>query len=308
MDTRDGSEALKENIEVSVKQPKNYDEQVALIVKKGFIVDDKDSCAMFLHKANYYRLSAYFLPFRKADGTYFPNVSFQRVQSIYEFDGRIRGVLFKCIEEIELYLRSQLSYYSAHHHGTLGYLEEGTFSEKHDQERFLNLVNGCIEENKRTLVVQHHKEKYSGKFPVWVIIEFFSMGMLSYFYADMKTNEQKELAKDLYGTTATCMKSWLRCITVLRNRCAHYSRLYYWSFPALPKMPEGIDFKANRRLFTQIMVLKFLYPDKDKWNANPLAELEAVIEEYGKDISLKHIGFPDNWVDLLRYESFCVEK
>lgn len=301
MDTRDNSDASKENTTVPVKQPKSYDEQVALIEKKGFIIDDRESCAMFLHKANYYRLSAYFLPFRKGDGTYFPNIRFQRIQRIYEFDGKIRNFLFKCIEEIELYLRSQLSYYSAHHHGPLGYLEKDVFSERHDQDRFLELVNSCIEENKRTLVVKHHKEKYSGQFPIWVIIEFFSMGMLSYFYADMKTNEQKELAKELYGTTVACLKSWLRCITVLRNRCAHYSRLYYWSFPALPKMPDNISFTVNRRLFTQVMVIKFLYPEKDKWNANVLTELEAIIEEYRKDISLKHIGFPDNWVDLLRY-------
>lgn len=29
-------------------------------------------------------------------------------------------------------------------------------------------------------------EKYGGKFPLWVIIEFFSMGMLSYFYSTLK--------------------------------------------------------------------------------------------------------------------------
>ncbi|MCC8104982.1 MAG: Abi family protein [Clostridiales bacterium] len=301
MGTKDNSEATTEKSSALVKQPKSYNEQVSLIEKKGFIVDDRDSCAIFLHKANYYRLSAYFLPFRKADGTYFQNVSFHRIQRIYEFDGRIRSLLFECIEEVELYLRSQLSYYSAHHHGALGYLEKDVFSERHDQKRFLELVNACIEENKRTLVVQHHKEKYSGKFPIWVIVEFFSMGMLSYFYADLKTNEQKELAKELYGTTVACLKSWLRCITDLRNRCAHYSRLYYWSFPALPKMPESADFKANRKLFTQIMVIRFLYPEKDKWNANVLVELEVIIEEYRNDISLKHVGFPDNWVDLLKY-------
>ncbi|WP_243175966.1 Abi family protein [Dorea hominis] len=36
--------------------------------------------------------------------------------------------------------------------------------------------------HKSTSVVQHHKEKYGGNFPIWVIVEFFSMGMLSYFY------------------------------------------------------------------------------------------------------------------------------
>ena len=61
-------------------------------------------------------------------------------------------------------------------------------------------------------------------------------------------------------------KSWLRCITDLRNRCAHYSRLYDWSFTALPKMPKESVAPQNRKLFSQILVLKRLYPDKKEWN------------------------------------------
>ncbi len=286
---------------VQMKQPKTYEEQVALIKEKGFLVDDEKACSDFLHGANYYRLSAYFLPFRKKDGSYYQGVPFHRIQRIYEFDGKIRNVLFECIEEIEFYLRTQLAYYSGHTYGTLGYLDKDNFSDKHNEERFLSRINGCIEENARTLVVQHHREKYDGKFPIWVIIEFFSMGMLSYFYADMKTEDQKILAKEMYGASVPCLKSWLRCITDLRNRCAHYARLYYWLFPALPKIASGTEYSADHRLFTQIMVLKFLYPDPEKWNTYVMAEINELIEEYRDDISFRHIGFPKNWKDTLQY-------
>ncbi len=256
-----------------------------------------------MHRANYYRLSAYFLPFRKSDGTYFQDVDFCRVQRIYEFDGRVRNILFHCIEEIEFYLRTQLAYFSGHNHGALGYLEESTFSNKHDHREFLKHVNSCIEENKGTPVVKHHMDKYSGKFPIWVIIEFFSMGMLSYFYADLKTKDQKIFAKEMYGTSPQYLKSWLHCITDLRNRCAHYARLYYWSFPALPKMPQESTFEVDHKLFTQIMTLKFLYPEPEKWNLNLFSEIETLLEKYEKDISLRHIGFPQNWRVLLKYNT-----
>ncbi len=286
-----------------MKQPKTYEEQVELIEGKGFLVNNKEECVSFLHKANYYRLSAYFLPFQKPDGSYFKGVSFLRIQRIYEFDGRVRNILFQCIEEIEFYLRTQLAYFSGHNHGTLGYLNRETFSEKHNHERFLQRIDECIDENKGTLVVKHHKKKYDGQFPIWVIIEFFSMGMLSYFYADLKPEEQKILAKEMYNTSLQCLKSWLRCITDLRNRCAHYSRLYYWSFPSLPKLPPDNKFNVNHKLFTQIMVLKFLYPEPEKWNENQFAKIKALIEEYKNDISLKHIGFPENWEEILQYKS-----
>jgi len=48
-------------------------------------------------------------------------------------------------------------------------------------------------ENRRTLVVKHHQGKYGGQFPIWVIIEFFSMGMLSYCYSDLKSEDQKTI-------------------------------------------------------------------------------------------------------------------
>ena len=117
------------------------------------------------------------------------------------------------------------------------------------------------------------------------------MGMLSYFYADLQSGDQKYIAKEIYDTSVACLKSWLRCITDLRNRCAHYSRLYYWSFTALA--PQ------NRKFFSQILVLKLLYPDKKEWNSKVMTELRAVIEEYEDDISLKHIGFPQDWYEQL---------
>ena len=60
---------------VMMKSPKTYEEQVEIIKRKGFIVDDDETCKSFLKQANYYRLSAYFLPFRNADGTYFENIN-----------------------------------------------------------------------------------------------------------------------------------------------------------------------------------------------------------------------------------------
>lgn len=52
-----------------VKDPITYDEQVKQISGKGFIIEDVDACKEFLKQASYYRLLAYYLPFKKKDGT-----------------------------------------------------------------------------------------------------------------------------------------------------------------------------------------------------------------------------------------------
>ncbi|MCC8196522.1 MAG: Abi family protein [Ruminococcus sp.] len=282
-----------------VKSPKTYEEQLEIIKNKGFIVENDKNCIDFLHRANYYRLSAYFLPFKMEDGTYLDDVKFERIQHIYDFDVRMRAILFGYIEEIELYLRTQMAYEMAHKYGALGYLNPENFSNEHDDEKFREHLERCIEDNKRSLVVKHHKEKYGGQFPIWVIIEFFSMGMLSYYYADLKMADQKQLARTMYGTNSICLKSWLRCITELRNLCAHSARLYARTFTSVPRVAKNVSYQPDRKLFSQIMVLKELYPMKNRWNSNVAAEISALVDEYSEDISLRHIGFPENWRELL---------
>ena len=126
------------------------------------------------------------------------------------------------------------------------------------------------------------------------------MGTLSYLYADLLTPDKKQIAATSFNTSADCLQSWLRCLTDLRNRCAHYSRLYYWIFSAVPKTPQNAPYTFDRKLFSQILMLKYLYPDKSKWNSSVYISIETLDDEYLPDISLKHIGFPENWKELLK--------
>ena len=174
------------------------------------------------------------------------------------------------------------------------------YSQKHNARSFQSRVKSCVEKNKNSPIIQQSQAKNDGLIPLWVIIEFFSMGMLSYLYGDMKAQDQKKLARSLYNTGVKQMESWLHCLTDLRNRCAHYLRLYYWSFASMPKMPRDFVFESDRRLFSQLLVLKFLYPDRREWNFKMMAVLKPLMEEYERDILLEHIGFPKNWEEMLK--------
>ncbi|MBQ4514794.1 MAG: Abi family protein [Anaerolineaceae bacterium] len=74
-------------------------QQVALIKEKGFVVDDAQKCEKFFERNNYYRVSAFLLPFRRSNGTYIANSSFQKVLSIDTFDSKIRNLLTRAIEQ-----------------------------------------------------------------------------------------------------------------------------------------------------------------------------------------------------------------
>lgn len=119
--------------------------------------------------------------------------------------------------------------------------------------------------------------------------------MLSYFYNDLTTADKKTFA----GANYKEMVSWLRCCTDLRNICAHYGRLYYRIFSA---MPTGfrITEPAKRRLWGAMLAVKALYPSPEKWNLEFMPALEALFEEYKEDIDLYHMALPNDWSDQLR--------
>lgn len=286
-----------------LKPATTYDEQLNKMKQRGCVIADEVWAKNILQQINYYRLTAYFLPYKKPDETYAKGTTFNNMYRIYEFDRKLRYLLFTTIEEVEIMLRAQLSYYHAHKYGALGYEDKEKFNNKHNHDRFINQIAEDIEHNKNKPTVKHHREFYEGKFPVWVIIELFTMGQLSFFYSDMLRADKKAIAKNLYGTTDTNMESWLKCLTELRNNCAHYSRLYDTVLISTPATPKSFSYTLRNKVFDYIVVLKFLYYDPIKWNYEFMPNLEALISEYESSITFECIGFPQNWQKILKAQN-----
>jgi len=283
-----------------VKPFKSYDKQIEILRSRGCVVESDEECRQQLARINYYRLSAYFLPYKNHDESYVRKVSFRRVIDTYEFDRRLQNILMLAIEEAEINLRSKLAYYHANQYGPLGYMDPETHAPGYNHAAFLKLFWGQVSSNDTSLVAKHHMREYGGNFPIWVAVEFFSFGMLSRFYSDLKPSDRRRLAHDVYICgDPDGIKSWLRCCTDLRNICAHYGRLYYRIFSAIPRGitvsgREG-DKYAQRRLFSSIMALRKLYPDPVKWDSEVVEAISALIERYENSIELWHIGFPEDW-------------
>ena len=102
---------------MELKPATTFDEQIEKLCSRHCIIRDPAFCRAILEQVNYYRLTAFFLPFKNPDGTYTDGTSFYRVYRIYEFDRRLRGILFSAIEQIEVYLRTQLAYFHGHKYG-----------------------------------------------------------------------------------------------------------------------------------------------------------------------------------------------
>lgn len=150
---------------VSVKMPFTYQDQIEAIKQKGCNVEDDDFCLEVLKNIGYYRLSAYFLPFKKDQQTNI-KFTFNNVCRLYEFDRELRNLLFKTIEVVEVKARTVFSHYFAFKYGALGYENDEAFNSYFDREKFDEIIKSQIDNNKKRLFVKHYLDKYEGQFPI----------------------------------------------------------------------------------------------------------------------------------------------
>ncbi|PTY39685.1 Abi family protein [Brachyspira hampsonii] len=296
---------------MDIKHPYKYEEQLQKLKDRGCIINDDKKCISILESVNYYNFSAYFLPFKQSNGSYINGTSFEKVFNIYEFDRKLHTILFNALEDIYIFIRAKIAYYHVHKYGALGYLDETNFYNKNSDQKYINKkieyhkkfienFKREVKNNNEVLFVKHYIDKYNSNFPIWAAAKIFTFGMLSTFFANLKLEDQKILAKDMYNITAKKLESWLHCCTDLRNICAHYGRLYYRIFPSIPKRMNNLDNNSERKLWGAILSVKELYPFKEKWNDEILHNFINLIDEYKNDIDFVHIGFPEKWKDYLK--------
>ncbi|MCL2020428.1 MAG: Abi family protein [Oscillospiraceae bacterium] len=286
-----------------VKEPATVEAQLMKLEHRGCFIEDKTYAKYILEKINYYRLANYFAVFWENDKRYRQGTSFNKVLRLYEFDRRLRGHLLIFLEEIEISMRAVISNFHALKYGALGYLNESTFGQAHHHHRFISRVERLIETNTDLGFVSHHNRKYSGAFPLWVIMELFSFGMLAYFFSDMHKQDKKEIAERHFNRSESAIsarhiESWLESLAELRNHCAHYNRLYAAEIKPAPKTLEDLSLKMDGSLFSFIYVIKLMNMYLSG-SENIKTNLSALLEEYGDVVDLKVMGFPENWDETL---------
>ena len=281
------------------KLPTTYKEQVEILKSRNIIIEDEIFCINVLSRVNYYRFTAYMLPF-KISNSHYSNVAFETIYNIYEFDQKLRSLLLSALEEIEITFRAKLAYYHAHKFGSLGYLDSTNYNSKHRHDSFIDEFNKLVKKNRDNLFVMHHIHNYRGEFPIWVAVELFSFGMISKFYADMIPKEQKSFSRQAYDIGFMQLESWILCLSALRNRCAHHMRLYSYNFNKWPKNTKEME--LSNKIFDLIYIMKYFYLNTDKWRNSFLQDLVSLVEEYAVHIDLDCIGFPKDWETALRRE------
>ena len=231
---------MKTSVSTDIKKPTTFKEQVQILMSRNLIIDDEEEAIFILQKVSYYRLSAYMLTYKTEDGLY-EGASIKDIYDLYTFDKKLRNLLLPLLEDIEITFRTHISYLLAHKYGALGYKDNKNFKEKSYHETMLESLKQEIDRSDEVFV-SHHKRKYKGEFPIWVIIEVATFGDLSKMYSNLLDEDKDEIAEKHYNTKGEYVRTWLHSLSYLRNKCAHYSRLYNRKMTVTPKL-----FRADRR-------------------------------------------------------------
>lgn len=238
----------------------SFEDQVELLTERGLVVTDNTAALDYLDRLGYYRLSAYWYPFRDyvleaTEGTrqinvryldkFVKNAKFQDAVELYVFDKKLRLLALDALERIEVAVRVDIAYLLGKRdpfayenptelHGNFS--RQNNRSSKH--ERWLSKYQSILERSSEEFVA-HYKQTYGFPLPIWVAIELWDFGLLSWFFGGMKYLDKESLAEKYGVGSGQAFGSWIRGFNYVRNICAHHSRLWNRNMVERPMMSNG---------------------------------------------------------------------
>lgn len=275
------------------------DEQIKLLKSRGLLISNIDKARLILRNTNYYRLSAYTLPFEKKDininerlHLFRTDASLDRVIRFYDYDSEIRSLLFSLICDIEVYFKSRIAYTLAVKYNNPFLLyDSNIFRITQEYSEVIKYLKAEIIRSKETFI-HHFKNKYiesdSHKLPIWVATEIMSFGTLSKLYKAMNKEDQTVFSKELQVPVRVLI-SWLHTFSYLRNICAHNGRIINRDFAIRPEKNKNIakwEELDNTRLFNAIVTLEYIIKKSNIDTDNSLKKLDKIYSKI--DVFLQH--------------------
>lgn len=217
-----------------------FDEQVAHLRDHGMVIADERAAKYWLTHVSYYRLSAYWLAFEAPKGTKlrFPSgTTFEAVTALYDFDRKLRRLVMRGSEHVEVALRGSWAYELAHTGGGHAYLDARLYKDSREFERNVAKLASDVASSRETYI-KHYRENYGDPEmpPVWMVAEMMSFGQLSRWYSNLAERARRTRIASPLGLPETVLVPLVRNITDIRNICAHHGRLWNRGFRQPPKL------------------------------------------------------------------------
>ncbi|MCK9871335.1 Abi family protein [Nocardiopsis dassonvillei] len=314
----------------------SIDGQIDRLAEYGVEIEDRDRASSVLQAVGYYRLTGYLYPFRESEkhvddegrtqihvlSDYTAGTTLRHAEEIIDFDRRLRMLVMDGVERIEVAVRMRIGYvlgrrspfaYEDPTCFTDTFTAEGTDAQcpalsKH--ERWLQRVHERKASSDEQFV-EHFREKYDDRMPVWALTEILELGHLSVLYRGMHQQYAEEIALAFGVPTKKIMTSWLASLNYVRNVAAHHSRLFNRKLQNAPSRPRAgqiplLDHLRNEETakaiygtYNALAVIAYLLPAIDP-GADWAEQLAALLQEFPAShaLTIESMGVPRNWESL----------
>lgn len=302
-------------------------DQIALLQSRGMVINDVPKANEYLSRLGYYRLSAYWYPFRKTGlspqgqqivlDDFKLGTEFKWATDLYAFDKALRLQLLDVLERIEVFVRTGIALTIGKHdpwcHRDPARLDRSFVSPNHHGRTphtdWISKLDDKEANSKEEFAV-HFRSKYAGsQMPIWVAVELLDFGPLSYLLSGLKKPDAAAVARRCNVPRPDLFTSWVRSLSVTRNTCAHHARL--WNKPMIdqPRLPPPgmiplLDHLAgsphsNRRIYAACAIARYLLlavNPRTQWSQR----LKSHVATFPQNphVTLTTMGFPPGWEAL----------
>ncbi len=299
-----------------------YDEQISFLMnKKSLIIDDREKALSLLKRHSYFALiNGYKYPFKKKHGKYKCNTRIEDIYYLYCFDNQLRQLLIQSIMEVEIHIKSLLSYAFCEKFGESekAYLSATNYNYVNAYQQGINdllaKLGDVLKDYRSFTYIKHQKDKHNN-IPLWVMVKALTFGNISKMYSFQQPAIQTKISKEFCGVSEGDLIAFLDILTRFRNVCAHNERLFDYRYKKrsinnmplhrklnIPKVNNRYQ-KGKSDFFAVLISLKYLLPDKSFEEL--ITQLNDTIENFLSSTSqvqreqlYKYMGFPLNWRDI----------
>lgn len=288
-------------------------QQLQSYTDAGMTISSVEEATAALTAIGYYRLRGYSCHlYDNASKQYRPGTDFSDILKLYRFDTELSRLLFGMATCIEVALRARLSDALLTYSDALILMDPAVFSDKKLFWQNLSSLSSQVARS-NDVFIRHNFQNHDGEIPLWAAVEVMSFGTLSKTIKNLKTGKDSAypvLASyyryrsprgKLVKPSLQMLSSWIQSVSVLRNMCAHNSRIYNRTintFPELLIVDQLNPRPLHNGLYQILLAMKYLRPNDESWR-DFYAGLQALFHKYSGSFDLSRMNFPPDWATHL---------
>ncbi|MBQ2740294.1 MAG: Abi family protein [Clostridia bacterium] len=306
----------------------NSDQQIEKLKRDGLHIPDEKHAKRRLKWEGYYNFAVgYNRLFKDQNKRYRKGVSFAHVEALFDFDKRLREIVYEATQQVECNIKAMLSDVFSARYGVDEklYLREENFTQAPTELPHVRWIIGtcrsALQDACKTGSSAYrdyiaYYDKTYRHVPFWVLIRLLSFGNASKFLSLLKTDDGREIARE-YGVAYPDLCNMIELLVCFRNIAAHGERVYCAHLPRvrltqtlgvltklqLPKRQDGTALYGNNDCMAMLVALKYVLPKKafDEYFAQlkrAVETLESQLPAFAYHRVLHEMGLQGSWKKL----------